>query len=79
MGETQNSSIPSFSEDHRPAPGIPIRFIESEPNIPDSGLPPSPGTTVGSLPAYDTYMDAPLVTFRRAGRYTNAENRGEQS
>ena len=57
---------PNTDDDHAPRTGSTSESSHAQPITSIPNLPTSPATTAGGLPAYDTYMDAPLVTFRRA-------------
>ena len=71
MGGLEYTPTTPTSEGHGNAivPSSDLRL--TQPNASGSNPPISPVTTAGGLPAYDTYMDAPLVTFRRARMHYN--------
>lgn len=63
VGRVSNPQTPP-SEDHTPETRSANNLLH---DISGPGYPVSPVTTAGGLPAYETYMNAPLVTFRRGG------------
>ncbi|KIM32274.1 hypothetical protein M408DRAFT_20593 [Serendipita vermifera MAFF 305830] len=56
---------PSTQEGHAPEMRSANETLQIQNNVSRVEHPISLVTTAGGLPAYDTYMDAPLVTFRR--------------
>ncbi|KIM32276.1 hypothetical protein M408DRAFT_326896 [Serendipita vermifera MAFF 305830] len=65
LGGAVYPSTPSTQEGHAPEMRSANEVSQAQYNVSSGGRPISPATTAGGLPAYDTYMNAPLVTFRR--------------